>query len=96
MQTKITQSNYEAETLAPISEITARTIGKPDWAGGAELIALAERFEFSELSADFLAKQIKLNKSWAALDGHNWSAFTKRLVNDQIQFAEFLLARINK
>ena len=75
---------------------TRELTGTAAWVIGVELKAIADSYDISNLSQEFLINELELNKSWLYLDGHNWSDFRRAHTNIVIQIIEVLIARKEK
>ena len=78
-------------------DLTTREItGTKAWVIGIEIKAIADSYDISELTAEFLENELELRKSHLFLDGHNWSDFARGVRNTEIQIIEILSARKEK
>lgn len=60
---------------------------------GIEIKAIADSFDISELTLEFLQNELELRKSHFFLDGHNWSDFRKAISDNKVQIIERLCIR---
>lgn len=75
-------------------DLTTRELtGTPAWVIGVELKAIADAYDISDLSAEFLDNELQLGKSHFYLDGHNWSDFHRATSNNMIQIIQVLSSR---
>ena len=75
-------------------DLTTREFtGAPRWAIVVELKGIADSYDISELTLEFLQGELKLRKAHFFLDGHNWSDFHRATSDNTIQIIERLCIR---
>lgn len=89
-----TRQKFDRNMESYARDLTTREFtGTAAWVIGIEIKAIADSYDISELTAEFLENELKLRKSHYYLDNHNWSDFARGIANTSIQIIEMLSAR---
>lgn len=88
-----TNATFRKELTEPIGAIVSNTMHSPFWVQSVQVLALANDFDSSGVTAEFLEGEIELRKSRMALDSHNWSDFARLREEAMIDFCRIVLAR---
>ena len=75
-------------------DLTTREFtGTPGWAINVERKGIADSYDISEMTLEFLQNELQLRKSRFFLDSHNWSDFYRAISDNEIQIIERLSFR---
>ena len=89
-----TRTKFQRNIYNWARDLTTREItGTKAWVIGIEIKAIADAYDISDLTAEFLENELELRKSHYSLDSHNWSDFARGIANTSIQIIEILSAR---
>lgn len=93
MTTTLTNTNFEAQVTPELAAFTARTMSYEPWVAGLELLNWSRTLDITEVSKEFLRKQITLLLDWQEIDGHNWSNYSRACHLNMVELYRSLLAR---
>lgn len=89
-----TRQKFDRNIYNWARDLTTRELtGTAAWVIGVELKGIADSYDISDLTSEFLDNELKLRKSHYRLDSHNWSDFHRATSNNMIQIIEILIAR---
>lgn len=75
-------------------DLTTREFtGTPAWVIGVEIKGIADSYDISNLTLEFLENELQLRKSHYFLDSHNWSDLARGVANTSIQIITMLVVR---
>ena len=93
---QLTNSNFSELITPELEKITARTFTAPNWRTlGATLAEFAKTLDISGLSSNALLTEASALKAWVAIDSHNWSDYTKALIQNKIHLVEYLARKLD-
>lgn len=72
---------------------TQEFTGTKSWVVSVHLKGVADNYDISNLTSEFLLNELKLCKSHFYLDGHNWSDFHRATTSNMIEIIERLIVR---
>lgn len=94
--THATRTNFQRNMEFYARDLATRELtGTAAWVIGVELKAIADAYDISNLSPEFLINELKLTKSHL-YRAQNWSNFRRAQTNIVIQIIEVLIARKEK
>lgn len=92
--TQATRTKFQHDMDSFAQDLSTREFtGTPGWAIVVQLRGIADSYDISELTLEFLQNELKLCKSHFFLDGHNWSDFQRAMSDFTIQIIERLSFR---